>query len=433
MKVDSFRFKIIISVILVLMIVGINLLLSIMLYHIETSNTGMQFKSYIDVFIWSMMLYLDVPWKYNDFIPVTDYGKIIYFVIAVLKIIIYAIPTGILAGLLIKYLENRQKFEELKSNQKKLNKAFRRIQCRYTYWRTVPRYLSMTDLQIKLGIGADKIIETVDFSQKSNKEIRYRLRNLADTLNIQHRPQDRLVVEQFPINKVYGCFINRNSNVTIVSTSSVEEAATGTFAFYLAMVGEFNYVSKEVKANPEENFSYYNIDTNYIKSDKNIYHFLNDIKSLKSKWVIFILSSDGKDGRIYPTQFHFLHGAKRGDSSYTDPNITIKQKYINDYDKFYKEISQKLDQRYNLKSDQQMYHSASSCKYIGRHVGDKVNAFTMRIAWSVTCWDDRYMDIIKTIAIDINQYLAKNNRYKIPEDELKEKGYGYKYQYLLSN
>ena len=80
-----------------------------------------------------------------------------------------------------------------------------------------------------------------------------------------------------------------------------------------------------------------------------------------------------------------------------------------------------------------MYHSASSCKYIGRHVGDKVNAFTMRIAWSVTCWDDKYMDIIKTIAIDINQYLAKNNRYKIPEDELKEKGYGYKYQYLLSN
>ena len=226
MKVDSFRFKIIISAILVLMIVGINLLLSIMLYHIETSNTGMQFKSYIDVFIWSMMLYLDVPWKYNDFIPVTDYGKIIYFVIAVLKIIIYAIPTGILAGLLIKYLENRQKFEE------------------YTYWRTVPRYLSMTDLQIKLGIGADKIIETVDFSQKSNKEIRYRLRNLADTLNIQHRPQDRLVVEQFPINKVYGCFINRNSNVTIVSTSSVEAAATGTFAFYLAMVGGVNYVSK---------------------------------------------------------------------------------------------------------------------------------------------------------------------------------------------
>lgn len=236
------------------------------------------------------------------------------------------------------------------------------------------------------------------------------------------------MVEHFVRNTAYGCKIDRGSNITIVSTSSVSEAGIGNFAYYLALFGNFNYVSKEVEVDPDEPFSYYNISNE--KGDLNIAAFLADIRAMaqpEKNWVIFLLSASGAEEPVYPTQIHWLHGAKRGDSGYTDSNITVKDTAR--YDAMVQEASALLQNEYGLASDQQQYHTAGSKMYIGRHVGTddnrrEVNAFTLRMAFSVTVWDDRRIAIAHSIASVMSRSLLGHEL--VAQDHWKSKGIGYK-------
>lgn len=72
-----------------------------------------------------------------------------------------------------------------------------------------------------------------------------RLINLAAAQCSDEHPNDRLVVEIFHINRPYGCCIDRGSDVTIVSVSSLIDPIIGHFSYYLAKMGGFNYVSRE--------------------------------------------------------------------------------------------------------------------------------------------------------------------------------------------
>ncbi|MCQ2348483.1 MAG: ion transporter, partial [Paludibacteraceae bacterium] len=230
-------------------------------------------------------------------------------------------------------------------------------------------------------------------------------RNLASTQPIEEHPVDKLVLEQFPINTPYGCCIDRGSNITIVGTSNYAEAAIGTFAYYLAEMGGFNYVSKEVDLDPLHPISFYNIANE--QANEHLVQFLGDINHLaigKNKWVIFLLSASGGQEPAYPTQFHYIIGKEKGDETYNDPRITIED--ITRFDALYKQLSTTIEQQFGLQSDCQQFHNGTSDKNIARHI-DCPNAFTIRIAWSVTCWDYRYLQIAQTMTEQVKQILSK--------------------------
>ena len=103
----------------------------------------------------------------------------------------------------------------------------------------------------------------------------------------------------------------------------------------------------------------------------------------------------------YPTQFHFTYGAKKGDETYDDPNITLND--ISTFDALYKAFQKLLETKYDLQSDCQRYHTNAAKNYFARHLNIKVNAIALRIAWSVTCWDMRAIQIAQVINQHINQ------------------------------
>ena len=72
-----------------------------------------------------------------------------------------------------------------------------------------------------------------------------------------------------------------------------------------------------------------------------------------------------------------------------------------------------IETQFSLQSDCQKYHTGISPKNIARHINCP-NAFTIRIAWSVLCWDYRYLQIAQTMAGIIKQKLAANE----PEQDL---------------
>ena len=401
----------------------VTLILSFILFFVEHEAQPEVYANGWTSVVWAFAQYIGDPGNFADTPPITLVGRLIATIIGVLGIAIFAVPAGLIGSAFTEVMEADVKDEDMRENIDKMTKAFKHIQCRYTKYLIVPKYVSVADLQAKQRLSLDDIFDAVDNSEN------FRLRNLATTQPIEQHPQDKLVVENFYKNTDYGCCINRNSKITIVSTSSVSEAATGHFAYYLAKVGGFNFVSKEIEVNPDMPITYYTIANE--NACPNLQPFLNDIKTLaptKDCWVIFILSASGGQEPIYPTLFHYIYGAPKGDDGYNAQNLTIID--TKSFDNMYQSLSNVLLQSYNFESDKHRFHDGVAPKNVARVIngGIERNAFTIRIAWSVSCWDFRYMEIIKHMADNFNKHLLGKEGVEV-SSEMKKRIIGEDYGY----
>lgn len=378
----------------------ITVLLSFILFFVEHETQPDVYDNGWTSVLWAFAQYIGDPGGFADTPPITICGRVIACIIGVLGIAIFAVPAGLVASAFSEVMEKDERKEKDAANIAKLDAAFTPVQDRYTKLRTIPRFVSVADIQAKYRLAEAQICRAV------NEAPNYRVRNLASTQPIEEHPVDKLVIEQFPINTPYGCCIDRGSAITIVGTSNYAEAAIGTFAYYLAEMGGFNYISKEVDLDPLHPISFYNIANE--QANEHLVQFLDDINHLaigKDKWVIFLLSASGGQEPAYTTQFHYIIGKERGDATYNDPRITIQD--IDRFDTLYKQLSTTIEQQFGLQSDCQQFHNGTSDKNIARHIACP-NAFTIRIAWSVTCWDYRYLQIAQTMAQSIRQTLSES-------------------------
>jgi voltage-gated potassium channel len=265
-----------------------------------------------------------------------------------------------------------------------------------------------------LGLKEDEILDAVAISDK------FRLINLSSTATPEERVTDLLAVEHFPVNTVYGQCIDRKSKVTIFSPSNIVDPIIGWWAYYLAKIGGFNYVSREVgETRPYNSFYLYKNDGTIGREE--CMADLNRLVDSEDKWVFSILAASGGSEPAYPTQFHFTYGAKKGDETYDDPNITLNN--IPAFDALYNEFATLLETDYSLSADRQRYHTNANAAYFARHLEHKVNAVALRVAWSVTVRDARAIQIAQSLAQSINQKI--NHTYNPVNPELKIKAIGY--------
>ncbi len=384
-------------------LVVVTLVLGTILYFVEHAAQPDVYAHWYDPYVWGFMSYLGNPGKFSPGEPITMVGRSIAICISVIKILIFAVPAGLVANGFRAAMAKEKRASQLAEIRNRLNKAFRPRQCRYTKERTEPRFVSLVDIEAKQHIDLKDIIDAV------NDGADFRLRNLATTQNVSEHPQDRLVVEHFPMTEgvPYGCLIDRQSDITIVGTSNVHEAGIGNFAYHVAALGGFNYVSKEIEVDEDNPVSFYVVENpddelSFCK------RFVDDVKSLsrgQEKWVIFFISASGAEEPAYPTHFHFIYGAKKGDEGYSDPNLTICNSER--FDAFYQHLSSRLQSEFGYESDRHRYHTGAGKKNIARRIGGgtDTNAFTLRTAFKVTVWDDRNIAIAKTIAESLRQEL----------------------------
>ena len=145
----------------------------------------------------------------------------------------------------------------------------------------------------------------------------------------------------------------------------------------------------------------------------------------EDRWVFTILAASGGSEPAYPTQLHFTYGAKKGDETYDDPNITLND--VPTFAALYEEFAQLLQGKYGLSSDRQRYHTNANAGYFARHLQHKVNAVALRIAWSVTCRDNRAVQLAQDLAAAINLHINCTGNPDVPELKIKDIGYeGYK-------
>ena len=398
----------------------VTVILSFVLFFYEHQAQPEVYDNGIVSVVWAFAQYIGDPGGFAETPPITMVGRLIACVIGVLGIAIFAVPAGLIGAGFTEAMADDKKERVIAENRKRLQSAFERKLDRPTGFQVVPQHLSICDIQARVGLKSDDIFDAVQASDN------FRLINLAVTQTIDEHPQDKLAVENFIVNRPYGCCIDRGSKVTIVSPSSLADPCIGNFSYYLALIGGFNYISREIgELRPYR--SYYSFADRY-NHEENLPLFMEDLERLTSRegsWTLTPLVASGANEPAYPTIFHFSAGGAKGDERFEGENLIVKD--MQAYRTFYGDVTSVLEKNFGLTSDHQRYHNVTSPNVFARKYEEgkgSENNIVLRIAWSACLWDSRRIVIAKTLADCLNRHF-ENDVTKEYNPELKVKKSGY--------
>lgn len=401
-------------------LVVVTLMLSFVLFFYEHAAQPEVYDNGIKSVIWAFAQYIGDPGGFADTPPVTLAGRLIACIIGLLGIALFAVPAGLIGAGFSEAMNNELHSELTAKNIARLKAAFERKLDRPTGYQIVPQHLSICDIQARIGLKTDDIFDAIENSDC------FRLINLAVTQPIDEHPQDKLAVEHFLINRPYGCCIDRGSKVTIVSPSSLADPCIGNFSYYLALIGGFNYISRESgELRPYR--SYYSFADRY-NQEENLPLFMDDLERLTSRegsWTLTSLVASGANEPTYPTIFHFSAGGAKGDESFEGENLIVEDMVA--YRSFYEDLSSMLNEKFEMTSDHQRYHNVTTSNLFARQYNEGMgsrNNIILRVAWSACLWDSRRIAIAKTIAEALSRHFdSAHNVGASPELKHKTAGY----------
>lgn len=399
-------------------LVLITIILAIILY---LSEFKLQPKDYNfrQSLVWTFTRYIGDPGRLADAAPQSFVGRFIATIIGVLCIAIVAVPAGILGSGFNEALENENTKRRIIENRKKLHSFFERKLDRPTGYQAVVFFKSFADITARTGMSENEIIEIVQSTPG------FRIVNLASTIPVAQKPSDRLAIEHHAHNTPYGVFIDRNSPVTIVATSNLTDAGVSTFSFYLALIGNFNYISREFG----DKIVFKSVMT---KKDDSEYspaelQYFSDLKKLMSRpgsWSFDIVPASGSNEITYDTELHFGIGNAKGVEEFEGKNLLVRD--VERYKRFYAAVSDSMKVRFDILCDNGKYHNSSGKQLWPRalNLPADANSVILRVAWSVMLWNDERLLVAKTLAECINEQILGKRDVKEPE-VLMEKGFGF--------
>lgn len=395
-------------------LVIVTLLLSFILFFVEHDAQPDVYNNGWTSVLWAFAQYIGDPGGFADTPPITFVGRVIACIIGVLGIAIFAVPAGLIGSAFSEVMEKDERKEKAEGWAEKLHLAFERKMDRPTGLQIAPRFVSIMEIQARLGLKEDEIFDAVSNCNE------FRFINVSSTATKEENVVDQLGVEHFPLNTPYGLCIDRGSKITIYAPSNLVDPIMGWWSYYVAKIGGFNYVSREV-GQKRPYVSFYILTDVPSEGKEECMADLNRLLDSEDKWVVTLLAASGANEPAYPTQFHFTYGAKKGDETYDDPNITIHD--VPTFDALYKEFAGLLERKYQLTADHQRYHTNAQAGYFARNLEHKVNAIALRVAWSVTARDMRAIQIAQDLAELMNKHICHQPNPDVPE--LKQKGIGY--------
>lgn len=406
-----------------------------------------------DALVWVIVKYVEDPAEVAT-APVTIFGQVIGTMVGMLGIAIFAVPAGLIGSGLLDAMADEEKNKIIEKNSKLLHKRFRRVaQTSSTIinergykvsLKGVPRFRTFPHIIMKTGMNEDEIIAAV------NNCPDMRLMNTASAHHSEENAGDDLVVVHFPLNNEYGCFLDRNSDVTIVAPAAVTEIGTGGFAFSLAAMGGFNYVSREITPNPDDPFGFYTLQKSKlsiigdydVKEDveSQALHFISDLQTLKERsekagrnhWFIFIVATTKSiEDQLYmlrlatdkAEQLPSQHmGSVRYGSTVKEADEAILQQFYTSVKEALSEhnvvvggttqpISVSLDNINVLKS---VLKSNIMCRLGG---GLSCNALTLRFGYEIILHSSQHLLIAKKIAEALKNLVEPDK--EIPQSAVK--------------
>jgi voltage-gated potassium channel len=383
----------------------VTLILSFVLFFVEHEAQPDVYDNGWKSVLWAFAQYIGDPGNFADTPPITFIGRIIACIIGVLGIAIFAVPAGLIGSGFSEVMEEDNLKEKRENDIQRIIHSFKfEKDQHFTSLFLVPRYKDMNTIITRKFLTQDDIIKAVEASDC------LQLYNIANAMNAEDQPEDKIVIINYYRNTPYGCCIDRGSKVTIVATSNHTECI-GWFAYHIAKIGGFNYVARECETDTDNPTTFYNVSNDY--NHPHWAMFRDDINRLASRegsWVIALLGASGPLSR--PSQFHFCYNSKKHDSSYDDPQSRVTD--FATFDKLYNHLSTELENRYNYKCDKNEWYAIGK-QNIAHHIESK-NIFTLRVECFVWMFEANRVAVIKTIADSINAVLESDVQKTLPPE-----------------
>ncbi|MDE6073345.1 MAG: ion transporter, partial [Muribaculaceae bacterium] len=270
------------------------------------------------------------------------------------------------------------------------------------------------------GMKADSLQEAVNHGPG------FRIVNLAGTIPTDGDTyvNDRIAIEHYPQNRPYGCCIDRNSRVTIVSPSNMIDPGLTHFCFYLAYIGGFNYISREVGERAPYKSFYAFKSEDAVDGLKEYNTDLQNLMDRQGAWSLTIVVASGANEPPYPTNIHLNIGGPKGDERTSGDDLFIKDSET--YEAFYHFLEQKVADDLNLTVDHQKYHNNNSSNVFLRKLKfkDDANHIVMRIEWKQVLWSQKRLILARDIAESLCSVILKSSLPHL-KPELKVKAIGY--------
>lgn len=401
-------------------LVIVTLMLSFVLFFYEHAAQPDVYNNGVRSVVWAFAQYIGDPGGFADTPPITIMGRIIACIIGLLGIALFAVPAGLIGAGFSEAMAEELHKEVTAENIGKLKKAFERKLDRPTGFQIVPPVLSLIDIQARMGMQENDIIDAVEHSDC------FRLANTAVMQTIDEHPQDKLVVEHFAVNRPYGCCIDRESKITIVSPSNIVDPVIGHFGYYLAKIGGFNYISRELgETRPYRSFYKFD-DESAVAGLAEYMADLNHLASCEDSWVITMLAACGGNEPSYPAKIEFTAGGDKGNESLEQEGLTVQD--LARFEALVDDAAVRLQSEFGLESAFQRYHGIglNGHKLYTRKLANaaNINSFSLLVAWSVSFWDSRRTAVAKCLA----ELIAKNIegcKELTLSPELKRKDCGY--------
>lgn len=229
----------------------------------------------------------------------------------------------------------------------------------------------------------------------------------------------------------------------VKSTGSFDEVGMGWFTYYLAKMGGFNYLSKELEVDTDELDSFYNLSEKPLydkkprsaydeKKDKDTVEILKEKQARRDKfeehlkqvvqdgsWVIII--TEHLKTKENQTDFHFAYSQKGG----VDATINDMEAYQRLFEQF--DAAMKTD--FGLDSVIASPRYPLLKKNLGYTIRKDIanaNVFVVRPSSELVNFNDRKLAIAYRMASVISQQLDGGRGIQ-PDDvkDIKETGFGY--------
>ena len=399
---------------------------------------------FVDALVWNFVKYVGDPAEVSE-PPITGLGKFMGTLVGVLGIAIFAVPAGLIGSGLIDAMNDEKRENELQELRGRIRKAFLRDSNKALNnylkehseddgWKLgkedlyfVPQEIPVYKMQARQNMDLKDIIDCC----KKFPEIR--LKNVAQA---KAEADARFVVEYVPLTDAkYGCFIDRGSKVTIVSTSSYAEKGTGWFTYYLAMLGGFNYLSKDIEVDYDDQDPYFNMNSEPLHDmkkeeeheknskaidkikEKQKYRdaFFSDLEKCcqgDDSWVIIM--KHHLKSKVDSHDFHFNWSKKDGKECTVTDLATYEQltaDFAKTMEQEFKMTTACSSDLYALKYNERLKNVA----YFIREKKPNVNVLVLRPASDVMNMDERKLVIAYRLARLISQRLD-NSRGPLLDD-----------------
>lgn len=385
----------------------VTVILSFLLYYAEHDAQPELCENGWQTLVWAFAKYLGDPGKIADFPLVTFWGHFIAALVGILGIAIFAVPAGLIGSGFVEILDEKKHQKNIRENTERIRHSFRWDKDQqYTNLFYVPPFQPIDYMLVRQYLTQE---EVVDVARESDI---FHLYNTAKAYNTEDQVADRVVVVCTPeFNRSYGVCIDRGSKVTIVSTSSYTEPLTGWFAYHLAKIGGFNYISKEKEVDIDNPVSFYNItDPN---ANEDLVEYLADINALsasENSWVIPVCFATGPKTREHSV--HFCYSPERHDNGYDNPGIILEDTQT--FDACAKEMKDVMEAKFSLKTDCNEYYMASK-NNVAHYINCK-NCFAFRLEGKDFYFPANKVAKIKVIADIFNKHLEPGVAKQLPPE-----------------